>query len=76
MTLPLQKTDFVVSPKGKEAVSPAQSLDYMGDMLENMRKIARAQGLDVLAHMLELTRMEARLAARDQTLPNSPVRPR
>jgi hypothetical protein len=37
----------------------------MGDLLENMRKIAHAQGLGVLAHLLELARVETRMVTRD-----------
>ena len=43
----------------------------MGDLLENMRKIAQAQNLGVLAHLLELARMETRMVAWDQDRPQA-----
>ena len=66
MTLPLQNPGFPAAAQVGGRISPVDSVLYMGDMLENMRKIAHAQGLGVLAHLLELARMETRMIARDQ----------
>jgi hypothetical protein len=49
-------------------------MHYMGDLLENMRKMAQAEGLGVLAHLLELARVETRLITRDHNeLSDHPV---
>lgn len=52
-------------------MSPVETVLYMADLLENMRKMADGQGLGVLAHLLELARVEARMVARDQTGPRT-----
>jgi hypothetical protein len=65
MTLPLQKPVFPAPAICRDAITSADSMAYMGDLLENMRKIAHAQGLGVLAHLLELARVETRMVARD-----------
>lgn len=49
----------------EEQISSVESVLYMGDLLENMRRMAQAQGHGVLAHLLELARTEARLVIRD-----------
>jgi hypothetical protein len=65
MTLPLQKTAFPAPTAAGGQITSADSMAYMGDLLENMRKIAHAHGLGVLAHLLELARVETRLVVRD-----------
>jgi hypothetical protein len=65
MTLGAQNPQFPAPRQGAGQISPTDSVLYMSDMLENMRKIARAQGLDVLAHLLELAKMETRMVALD-----------
>lgn len=71
MALPLQKPDFSATAQDRQAVSPVETVLYMADLLENMRKMADGQGLGVLAHLLELARVEARMVARDQTGPRT-----
>jgi hypothetical protein len=65
MTLPLQKTAFPAPIAAGGQITSTDSMAYMGDLLENMRKIAHAHGLGVLAHLLELARVETRLVIRD-----------
>ena len=65
MSLSQQKPGFPTSAFVQAAISPVESMLYMGDLLENMRKMAQAQGLGVLAHLLELARVEATLVRRD-----------
>jgi hypothetical protein len=65
MTLPLQKPVFPAPAAARAPITSTDSMAYMGDLLENMRKIAHAQGLGVLAHLLELARVETRLVTRD-----------
>jgi hypothetical protein len=65
MSLSQQKPGFPTSAFVQAAISPVESMLYMGDLLENMRKMAQAQGLGVLAHLLELARVEASLVRRD-----------
>jgi hypothetical protein len=66
--LGLQNPGFPASSKAEGRISPADSALYIGDLLENMRKIAVAQHLDVLAHLLELAWMETRIVAQDHKL--------
>jgi hypothetical protein len=44
-------------------ITPAQSAQYTGDLLESLRKIAFKQGQVLLAHFLELAALEARAQA-------------
>ena len=80
MRLPRKKPAFPAPAPGEGTISPGESMAYMGDLLENMRRIAQTQGLGVLAHLLELARTEARLVARDQpsgrdqTIQQGPIR--
>ena len=71
MNLSLQNADFPAPSQAEGRISPADSVLYMGDLLENMRKIAQAQNLGVLAHLLELARMETRMVAWDQDRPQA-----
>jgi len=66
MALGLQNPRFAAPVQSRPQISPVDSMLYMGDLLENMHKIAKAQGLGVLAHLLELARMETRMVAQDQ----------
>jgi hypothetical protein len=65
MSLHEPKPGFQGPAPAGSTISPLQSLHYMGDLLENMRKMAQAQDLGVLAHLLELARVETRLITRD-----------
>ena len=69
MNLPLQNPRFPAPASGSEQISPIDSMLYMGDLLENMRKIAHTQQLDILAHLLELARMETKMVIRDHDRP-------
>ncbi len=74
MSLSQQKPGFPAPAFVPAAISPVESMLYMGDLLENMRKMAQAQGLGVLAHLLELARVEATLVRQDvcASQPSSP----
>jgi hypothetical protein len=74
MTLSQQKSGFPTPAFVPAAISPVESMLYMGDLLENMRKMAQAQGLGVLAHLLELARVEATLVRQD-VCASQPSRP-
>lgn len=71
MPLSQQKPPFSVAAPPGGNISPAESVVYMSDLLENMRRMAKAQGHGILAHLLELARTEARLVARDGDAPQS-----
>ncbi|MBN9589187.1 MAG: hypothetical protein BGN85_07120 [Alphaproteobacteria bacterium 64-11] len=71
MSPPQQNPELSAPSLAQTAVSPAESVLYMGDLLENMRKIAQAHGLGVLAHLLELARVETRMVARDLSGPQA-----
>jgi hypothetical protein len=74
MSLSQQKSGFPTPAFVPAAISPVESMLYMGDLLENMRKMAQAQGLGVLAHLLELARVEATLVRQD-VCASQPSRP-
>ena len=40
--------------------TPAETAQYIGDLLESLRKMALAQDLKLLAHLLGLAQLEAR----------------
>lgn len=68
MAIPQQKPRFPQARPSEGQVSPLESANYTGELLESLRKIAAGQGQAILAHLLELARSEARMIARDQKL--------
>lgn len=43
----------------KLASSPADLARYIGDMTDDLSRLARGAGLDLLAHLLDVARLEA-----------------